>query len=299
MRCGGRLGWRFRLIVALAGLLGVCCSAGCRNDRATDENTLERIRREGVVRIGYANEAPFAYFDEKTGRLTGEAPEIARVLLSRMGIERIEGVLTEFGSLIPGLKAKRFDVIAAGMYILPERCREISFTNPTYKVGEAFLVQAGNPLDLHGYQDVANHPEARIGVVAGAVELSYARAIGIPSDRIAVLPDPPSAVAAVRSGRVDAYAGTRLTIGDMLSKLGEGAVEQAEPFQGPVIGGRVANGFGAFGVRKEDVALLNAFNEGLRSFIGSAEHLALVKPFGFTEAELPGDAAAETLCREQ
>jgi polar amino acid transport system substrate-binding protein len=123
--------------------------------------------------------------------------------------------------------------------------------------------------------------------------------MGIPSDRIAVLPDPPSAVAAVRSGRIDAYAGTRLTIGDMLSKSAEGSVEQAEPFRGPVIGDRIASGFGAFGVRKEDEALRNALNEGLRVFIGSAEHLALVKPFGFTAADLPGDATAEALCRER
>jgi polar amino acid transport system substrate-binding protein len=299
MRAPGPLGPKIKLVVSVAALLSIWCSNGCQSGPASDEDTLARIRREGVVRIGYANEAPFAYVDDTTGRLTGEAPEIARAILSRMGVERVEGVLTEFGSLIPGLKAKRFDVIAAGMYILPERCREISFTNPTYRVGEAFLVKAGNPLDLHGYEDVAGLPEARIGVVAGAVELSYARAVGIPSGRIAVLPDPPSAVAAVRSGRVDAYAGTRLTIRDMLGKLGQGAVEQAEPFRGPVIAGRVASGFGAFGVRKQDVALLNAFNEGLRNFIGSAEHLALVEPFGFTEAELPGDATAEALCRGQ
>ena len=34
-----------------------------------------------------------------------------------MGINQVEGVLTEFGSLIPGLQARRFDIIAAGMYV--------------------------------------------------------------------------------------------------------------------------------------------------------------------------------------
>jgi polar amino acid transport system substrate-binding protein len=33
-----------------------------------------------------------------------------------MGIHQIEVVTTDFGSLIPGLQAGRFDVIAAGMY---------------------------------------------------------------------------------------------------------------------------------------------------------------------------------------
>lgn len=274
-------------------------ATGCEQTGSQDETTLQRIQREGVVRIGYANEAPYAYVDEKTGRLTGEAPEIARVVLQQMGVERVEGVLTEFGSLIPGLKAKRFDIIAAGMYVLPKRCREIAFTNPTYKIGEAFLVEAGNPLGLHSYEDVAAHSKARLGVVAGAVELAYARATGIPDERIAVLPDAPSAVAAVQAGRIDAYAGTALTIQDMLSKARDSGLERASPFTDPVIEDKAVIGYGAFGIRKDDKTLLEAFNSQLNAFIGSEQHRALISPFGFSEAELPGDVNAGSLCRGQ
>ncbi len=78
--------------------------------------TLEEARQKGAVRIGFANEAPFGFAD-KDGEATGEAPEIARVVFHRMGIERVDAVLTEWASLIPGLRAGRFDVIAAGMFI--------------------------------------------------------------------------------------------------------------------------------------------------------------------------------------
>jgi polar amino acid transport system substrate-binding protein len=284
-------------LLTIAAVLGLLSIAGCEHVERSDETTLQRIQREGVVQIGYANEAPYAYADKQSGRLTGEAPEIARVVLKQMGVEHIEGILTEFGALIPGLKAKRFDIIAAGMYILPQRCREIAFTNPTYKIGEAFLVKAGNPLDLHSYEEVAAHPRARLGVVAGAVELAYARATGIPDERIAVLPDAPSAVAAVQAGRIDAYAGTALTIQDMLNKVGDGSVERAQPFTDPVIEGESVIGYGAFGVRKEDKALLETFNQHLKTFIGSEQHRARVRPFGFTQAELPGDMTAKSLCR--
>jgi polar amino acid transport system substrate-binding protein len=286
----------FDCLVAVVAAIAIVAVAGCDRGERSEETTLQRIQREGVARVGYANEAPYAYLDEETGRLTGEAPEIARVVLKEMGVERVEGVLTEFGSLIPGLKAKRFDIIAAGMYILPRRCREIAFTDPTYKIGEAFLVKAGNPLDLHSYAGVAAHPTARIGVVAGAVELAYARAAYIPDTRIAVLPDAPSAVAAVQAGRVDAYAGTALTVQDMLGKAGDDGIERAAPFKDPVIEGEQVSGYGAFGLRKADTALLAAFNERLHAFIGSDEHLELVKPFGFTRAELPGKMTAARLC---
>ncbi len=286
-----------KFLGATVVLLCLLATTGCERDQRPDETTLERIQREGVVRIGYANEAPYAYVDQKTGRLTGEAPEIARVVLKQIGVERVEGVLTEFGSLIPGLKAKRFDIIAAGMYILPKRCREIAFSNPTYKIGEAILVKSGNPLKLHSYEDIAAHPSARIGVVAGTVELAYARATAIPNERIAVLPDAPSAVAAVEADRIDAYAGTALTIQDMLKKLGEGSVERATPFKDPVIEGKMVIGYGAFGLRKEDKALLEAVNKQLEAFIGSAQHRTLVRPFGFAETELPGKVTAESLCQ--
>lgn len=261
-----------------------------------DRAALERIRETGVLRVGYANEAPFAYMDQAKGRLTGEAPEIAREVARRLGMARVEGVLTEFGALIPGLKAGRFDVIAAGMYITPPRCKEIAFSNPTYRIGEAFLVRAGNPLDLHGYDDVAAHPGARLGVVVGTVERGYARDLGVPDDRLRVLPDPPSAVAALQAGRIDAYGGTRLTIDSLLAKLEGGGVARAEPFRQPVIGDQPAVGYGAFGFRKGDDALREAFNRELGAFLGTPAHLDAVRPFGFSEATLPGAATADALC---
>jgi polar amino acid transport system substrate-binding protein len=277
---------------------------GCDNDGYLDmdhASSLERIRQEGVVRLGYANEAPYAYLDRESGRLTGEAPEIARVVLEQMGVSRIEGVLTEWGALIPGLKAGRFDIIAAGMYITPERCREIAFTNPTYRIGEAFIVKTGNPKQLHGYADVAANPEARLGVVAGTVELGYAKALGVPQERIAVLPDNPSALSALNAGRIDAFACTRLTAGDLLAKSGEAsALELAQPFAQPVIDGERAVGYGAFGVRQNDRALRAELNRRLEAFIGSSEHLQLVAPFGFTAEEIPDrEATAATLCRTE
>jgi len=290
------LGW-----LATTGVLALAVLSGGCSDRSGDPGeaaltTLERARASGTIRIGYANEAPYAFLDS-AGRLTGEAPEIARVVLADMGIREIEGVLTEFGSLIPGLKAGRFDIIAAGMYILPLRCREVAFSNPTYSVGEAFVVAAGNPLGLHSYADVAKHATARLAVVAGTVERDHAQRAGIPDGRLVVFPEAPSALEGVAAGRVDAYAGTSLTVNSLLEKSGDRAVERAAPFHDPVIEGRPARGYGAFAFRREDRALREAFNAALARFIGTPRHRELVRAFGFGETELPGAATADALCR--
>jgi polar amino acid transport system substrate-binding protein len=217
---------------------------------------------------------------------------VAKVVLEHIGIREVDGVLTEFSSLIPGLQAERFDVVAAGMFITPERCKQADFSDPSYKIGQSFLVPAGNPKDLHSYADVAESDDVTLGVMAGAVEAGYARNAGIPDDRIQQLPDQASMLAAVRAGRVDAAALTSVSIERMAQRGGD-KVERVKDFDTPP----EAVGFGGFAFRKGDDELLETFNEHLHDFIGTEEHLALVEPFGFTEANLPGDAAAEELCQ--
>ena len=43
--------------------------------------------------------------------------------------------------IVDGPDAGRFDIIAAGMYVTPERCRQVAFSEPTYAVGEGFVVE--------------------------------------------------------------------------------------------------------------------------------------------------------------
>src|SRR5258708_37562708 len=135
-------------LVGLALLGAASVTAASAFATAQAETTLERAKKQGFIRIGFANEAPFAYATPD-GKLTGEAPEIAKVILKKMGIPEVDGVLTEFGSLIPGVKAHRFDIIAAGMVINPERCQAIGFSEPSYGIGEALLVQNGNTTKNH------------------------------------------------------------------------------------------------------------------------------------------------------
>ncbi|MBZ7924276.1 ectoine/hydroxyectoine ABC transporter substrate-binding protein EhuB [Ensifer adhaerens] len=254
------------------------------------ESTLERARAAGYIRIGFANEAPFG-FATPDGKLSGEAPEVAKAVLKRMGIAEVDGVLTEFGSLIPGLKAGRFDIIAAGMFINPKRCGEIAFSEPSYGIGQAMLVPKGNPKAIKDYSSFAGHDDLKLAVMAGAVEGGYAKDAGIATGQLVTLPDQSSLVAAVQSGRADAAALTALSIADMAKKA-EG-VESTEPFG--EVAGKSVKGHGGFGFRKDDVDFVAAFNKELAAFLGTPEHIALVEPFGFGKGYLPNKTTKE-LC---
>ncbi|HEV8389461.1 MAG TPA: ectoine/hydroxyectoine ABC transporter substrate-binding protein EhuB, partial [Dongiaceae bacterium] len=155
--------------------LGAATAAMAGGTRiAFAETTLERAKAQGFIRVGFANEAPFGYATPD-GKLTGEAPEVAKAVLAKIGIPQVDGVLTEFGSLIPGLKAGRFDIIAAGMFITPKRCAEIAYSEPSYGIGEAMLVSKGNPKAVKDFSTFAGNKDLKLAVMSGAVEAGYAK----------------------------------------------------------------------------------------------------------------------------
>jgi polar amino acid transport system substrate-binding protein len=273
---------RRRLAVALISLASLFVHAA-----SNAETTLERAKRTGEIRIGYANEAPFAY-TLPDGRVTGESPEIAKKVFDKMGIRKVSPVLTEWGGLIPGLLAGRFDVIAAGMYITPERMRQVLFTDPHYQMRDTLLVAKGNPGHLHSYADIVKNNNAKLAVMAGTAQYQYARAAGIPDSRIMQVPTTIAQLQAVRSRRADAAAGTQLTMKELAVKGGD-RVEAVSNFQDDP----AHTGYGALAFRKEDKDLRDAVNGVLKDWVGSEEHLKTVAPFGFDRTNLTKKTAEE------
>ncbi|AEF20012.1 ectoine/hydroxyectoine ABC transporter substrate-binding protein EhuB [Pseudomonas fulva] len=271
---------RFRQLVLACSLL----AAGT----LVQASTLDKIKDSGSVRIGYANETPFAY-TALDGKVTGESPEIVTKIFERMGVEKINPVLTEWGSLIPGLRASRFDLIAAGMYITPERCKQVLFTDPHYQLPDTLLVKTGNPKNLHSYEDIAKSG-AKVAIMSGTVNLGYARNAGIEDKQILQVPDTTAQLQAVRAGRADAAVGTQLTMKGLADKGGDRVEAIAEFKDDPA-----HTGYGALAFRPEDKDLRDAVNAQLKEWIGSEEHLATVKPFGFDKSNITDKTAAE-LC---
>jgi len=261
-----------------------------------EESTLERVQREGVIRVGFANENPYAYA-QPDGTLAGEAVDVAREVFSRMGIEEMEGVLTNFGSLIPGLNAGRFDAITAGMYVNPTRCEQVLFADPEYTIGDALIVEAGNPLGLNSYEDIAANPDVTVGTGAGYLEIQYMQAVGVSEDQIVTFPDDPSGFAALQAGQIDTWTGTRPTLTQLLETAETDDFEIAEPFTQPVVDGSSVANYGAAAFRFDDLELRQRFNEHLEDIKEEGMLIELIGKYqGFDEGALPGDVKAEDIC---
>lgn len=281
-------------MLAGAAAIGALAAAGCTRV-ATAAGTdggdlLQRLRAQGVVRLGIAGEIPFGYID-KDGHLTGEAPELAKAIFKRLGVGTVQPVPTEFGSLIPGLNSQQFDVVAAGMYVNPERCEQVIFADPDYQMLDSFIVRKGNPKGLHDYKDVVAK-KAKFATGTGYAEIQYAVEAGYKESDILIVPDQVAGLNAVEAGRVDVFAGTALTTREVVKKSAK--AESTKPFT-PLVDGKPHVDGGAFAFRSAETKLRDAFNVELRKLKKSGELFRILRPFGFTEAEMT-DLTAKQLC---
>lgn len=257
--------------------------------------SLEQIRSSGTIRVATANEIPYGWVDEN-GEAQGIAPDVAEAVLAQMGIDNVEWTVTDFGSLIPGLKAGRFDMAAASQAILPARCQQVLYSVPNSSYGEGFLVAAGNPKGITSYDDFVNDSSLKLGIVSGADQLDFAHALGISENQLVVISSNTDALSAVETGRIDAYAATGLTV----ARLAEGSdkVEAADPFEDPVIDGKPVRSWGGFTFNLDAEELRDAFNEALTAFQETDGWREILMSYGLSERDVEAvrDYTTEELC---
>src|SRR5690606_11354117 len=211
----------------IKGLLAGCLIAAASGISAAGAGPLmDRIEAGEPIRIGFANEIPFAYPGDD-GSPKGFVNVYTIGVLKTMGYENIEPVQTEWGGLIPGLNANRFDIVTGGMNILASRCENIAFSEPMAKVGDGFIVAPGNPKNISDYASLVENNAVMV-TGAGYSNIEAAKAAGVPESNIMQVPGPTEILAAVRSGRADAGAGTYFTMKQLADSSG-GAVEVTDP----------------------------------------------------------------------
>ncbi|RLQ85024.1 ectoine/hydroxyectoine ABC transporter substrate-binding protein EhuB [Planomicrobium sp. Y74] len=280
--------------IALLALAG-CSSNGGGGSESGGGSTLETIEEEGTVTVGFANERPYAY-QEADGTITGQSVEIARAIFEEMGVEELEGSVVDFDSLISGLNSRNFDAVTAGMYITPERCENAAFGEPEYQIGIGIATQAGNPNDINSYEDIAANPDLTVAVMSGAIEREYMLSNGVAENQIQQVNDISAVITALDTGRVDAITMTDLTLQTAMQDQETENIEIVEDVEQPIVDGEEVIGYGAAVFHPDDQDLLERYNEILAEFKESGRLLELMEPFGFTEANLPGDITTEELC---
>lgn len=289
------------LIICLSLMVMTACGSGGSTGGGGEDggegggdSKLAKIKEEGVVTVGFANEAPYAYKED--GELKGAAVEVARAVFKELGVDKVEGQLAEWSQLIPGVKTGKFDVITAGMAILPERCEQIDFAHPSIKYGEGMVVKKGNPLDLHSYKDIAANSDVTVAVMSGATEVEFLKNAGVKEDQIKPYDDIAATMNAVKTGRADATTATELTVKMAMESSGGGQLEYVKDFTQPDVPN--VPSYGAAGFSPDSDELRKAYNdtlEKLREEGKLSQTIKSVEFFGDSNV-ITEDITTEELC---
>ncbi|GAA5156283.1 MULTISPECIES: ectoine/hydroxyectoine ABC transporter substrate-binding protein EhuB [Amycolatopsis] len=255
--------------------------------------TLQSARSVGVIKVGIAGEIPYGYTDK--GVVTGEAPEVAKAVFRNIGIANVQADQVEFGQLIQSLNARQYDMVAAGMAILPKRCENAAFSDVDYVTPTAFLVPKGNPQQVRNFDD-AKAKGVDVAVLSGTVEQQVATDLGLPKDKIHAYDGQPELLQALLTNRAYCGALTDISLRALVAQNPGAPLEVTDGFI-PVVNGKRQIQAGGFVFRKDDNDLRTAFNTELKKLQSSGQWLQIVKPFGFAESNVPpADITTEQLC---
>jgi polar amino acid transport system substrate-binding protein len=296
-----------RAAMAAGSVLALVLMAGCGDGQIEQGgegggespaagNTLAEIQESGTVTVGIAGEAPYSF--QEGGEPTGATIAMHEKIFSELGVENVEALLVDWDALIPGLNAGRFDVVSAGMSILPERCEQAAFSDPEIMYTTALMVQEGNPKNLTDLDSVVAAEEGgediKLAVLSGGIEAGYADKLGLDVQSVGNAQDGMDTVAA---GRADAFAMTAISLNWLADKNPDAGIEVTQPFV-QVIDGVEQIGAGATVFRQGDTELLEAYNAELAKITESEEtYVDVVGEFGFTAENLPPkDLTTEQLC---
>ncbi|MGO7592001.1 ectoine/hydroxyectoine ABC transporter substrate-binding protein EhuB [Rhizobium leguminosarum] len=277
---------KIRYLLSAASLSVLLVTAAAPASAADDK--LEQLKEQGFARIAIANEPPFTAVGAD-GKVSGAAPDVARAIFEKLGVKEVVASISEYGAMIPGLQAGRHDAITAGLFMKPERCNAVAYSEPILCDAEAFALKKGNPLKLTSYKDIADNPDAKIGAPGGGTEEKLALEAGVPRDRVIVVPDGQSGIKMLQDGRIDVYSLPVLSIHDLMAKANDPNLETVAP----VVNAPVYCDGAAF--RKQDVALRDAFDVELKKLKESGEFAKIIEPYGFS-AKAAMSTSRDKLC---
>jgi len=257
---------------ALSAFLALVASTSMSLPAAAQEGgeTLAAMRRAGVAKIAIASVPRYAFLSPD-GQPQGYLVEISQAAMKAMGVAKVEPTVTTFDAMIPGLQARQFDFVPAGLNITSARCKVVAFSNPVTAQQDGLYTLPGNPRKLTSYVSVAQTPEALLAVLAGSNQEAYALQVGVKPAQLVKVPDVSAGIAAVTGARAHALVLSQFSIPNPEQRGLALTVDTSSPLLGIGI---------AF--RKDSAALRDAFNKQLQVLRANGTMRDLYVKYGFS-----------------
>lgn len=117
------------------------------------DSLLDRINQKGTITVGTEGTyAPFTYHDE-SGKLTGYDVEVTRAVADKLGV-KVEFKETNWDSMLAGLKAGRFDLVANQVALTTPERQAIFDKSEPYNWSGAVLAAPKGETRIQKIEDV-------------------------------------------------------------------------------------------------------------------------------------------------
>jgi arginine/ornithine transport system substrate-binding protein len=214
---------------------------------------------------------PFT-FKTADGKPTGFDVDIAEALCNEIK-RKCTYVEQVWDSMIPGLQAKKYDVIISSMSITEERQKVVDFSDKYYNTGSRIVVKADTP-----FTDLASLKGKKIGVLKGSTQEKYAMGELAPAG-VSVVPyeAQDQVYLDIKSGRLDGTVADSVEVtGGFLSKP-DGA---GFGFVGPVLNETKYFGIGVgVAMRQGETQLKEELNAAIKAIRGNGVYETVSKKY--------------------
>jgi ABC-type amino acid transport substrate-binding protein len=133
-----------------------------------EDSVLAKCRKEGVLRVGYAQTGPWFYKDAKTGELNGVYKDVVEQLAKEIQV-KVEWKEVTFQNATIALRKGDFDLFGSSLTYLVSRAIAVDFVGPYYSRGTLLLCHKDNADKFKTAAD-ANKADVTFSVTSGASE---------------------------------------------------------------------------------------------------------------------------------
>jgi polar amino acid transport system substrate-binding protein len=204
------------LVLSLTGALALCASVPSWSQ---NNDLLSRIKANKEITIATeARYAPFEYIDN--GKIVGYDADLMQYVLKSLPDVKVKQLDLPFQGLLPGLDAKRFDIVVTAVTVNKDRASHFAFTLPVADATTGVLLRTNestikSPDDLNGKIVGSQTGSAQLqALVALDKKLKDAGSPGLKQIKQYVAFD--EAYADLAVGRLDAVAQSVANLGPLM-----------------------------------------------------------------------------------
>ena len=245
---------------------------------AQDQDPLERVRENGLY-VAFVGENPWSYL-APDGTFTGAEAEMVKECAAELGITELYPVNVQFDGLLPGLTARRYDMIAAGMSLREERLEVAIGTQLLYRYGTRIVGRKDDPAlkELTSWTKVGESG-IPVAMIRGSTEIEDTKPFGV---EVVEYPDNPTELADLLAGRIQLMAWNDNYYSSYIAENPDTPIEAVEGWDYEGVVSLPGHYF-----HPDDVALRDAFNDCYSGLKESGRMAEILTEFGFNPETIP------------